>query len=185
MSLSSCKKEVTYPMVAYYSGPLYIQMAYSDSDCIFQGSTLILQAPSYEPNQSYLWSTGDTGSEIIVKVKGDYAVTTMTLTDTVLYELSIIDCDYSFYIPEAFSPNSNGDNDWFFPQGQGIAAMSMVVFNQNGKEIFVLGADDGLGWRGKDENGNLMQAGDYPYRIRYQTFDDSFHTVDGIVELQL
>jgi gliding motility-associated-like protein len=56
-----------------------------------------------------------------------------TLTRTIL-----MNGVYSFYVPTAFTPNNDGVNDYFFPQGEGIDPLNydMYIFDRWGNLIF-------------------------------------------------
>jgi gliding motility-associated-like protein len=51
------------------------------------------------------------------------------------------------YIPTAFSPNGDGENDILFVRGEEIANVEFNVFNQKGKLIFE-SKDQSIGWDG-------------------------------------
>lgn len=59
-----------------------------------------------------------------------------------------IDCDFFVYLPNAFTPNNDGNNDVFFVRGRGIATMSLKIYNRWGNKVFE--SDDiTQGWDGK------------------------------------
>ena len=73
---------------------------------------------------------------------------------------------FTFYIPNAFTPNNDGVNDTFTPQGLDFepASYSMSIFNRWGQEIF-RSKDFSNPWDGKDRTGNLLGPGVYAYSI--------------------
>ncbi len=48
----------------------------------------------------------------------------------------IIEPECTFYIPNAFTPNGDGDNDEFFGKGTGILDFNMNIFDRWGNRIF-------------------------------------------------
>jgi len=57
------------------------------------------------------------------------------------------------YIPNTFSPNGDGNNDYFFPRGQGVDLMTAFrIFNRWGEMVFernnILVNDEHAGWDG-------------------------------------
>jgi gliding motility-associated-like protein len=50
----------------------------------------------------------------------------------------IVFCDQSqLFLPNTFTPNKDGINDYFYPQGQGIGTIkSFVIFNRWGQKVF-------------------------------------------------
>jgi gliding motility-associated-like protein len=88
------------------------------------GGTSTLQNPSH----TYL---SDTGSyNIILVVSNSYGC-----TDTAYGELTVHD-EFSFYIPNAFSPNGDLLNDDFSGIGRGIADYHLLVFDRWGMLIY-------------------------------------------------
>jgi gliding motility-associated-like protein len=69
------------------------------------------------------------------------------------------------YIPTAFSPNHDGNNDYFRVKSTGINQFKMSIYNRWGELIFV-GANPGDGWDGRFKN-VLQLAGTYVYMIEY------------------
>ncbi|MFZ5553989.1 MAG: PKD domain-containing protein [Bacteroidota bacterium] len=82
---------------------------------------------------------------------GDYTVTlTVTnaqgCTSTITYYLHI-GTDFSFYCPNAFTPNGGDLNELFMSKGVGISTFSMQIFNRWGELIFE-STDINKGWDG-------------------------------------
>jgi gliding motility-associated-like protein len=76
--------------------------------------------------------------------------------------------EFSFYIPKAFTPNGDGLNDVWRPVGNGVnpERYEMIIFNRWGQIIFRT-TDFNEGWDGRhQENGELVEIGTYPYKIR-------------------
>jgi gliding motility-associated-like protein len=86
-------------------------------------------------------------------------------SDTVSYYVSFPPM-FTFYIPNAFTPNNDGLNDTFTPQGMDFepASYSMSIFNRWGQEVF-RSKDFKNPWDGKDRTGNLLGPGVYAYSI--------------------
>lgn len=55
--------------------------------------------------------------------------------------------DFYFYFPDAFTPNKNGNNDFFMGYGAGIKTYRMRIFDRWGKFIFE-SSDITVGWDG-------------------------------------
>jgi gliding motility-associated-like protein len=73
--------------------------------------------------------------------------------------------EYSFYIPNTFTPNGNGMNDHFFPKGTQFENTDniMYIFDRWGEMIFETN-DLNTGWDGTYK-GNKVQVGVYVWRI--------------------
>lgn len=50
-------------------------------------------------------------------------------------------------IPDAFSPNGDGENDVLYARGFGVKTMSLTIYNRWGQKIFV-GTELSMGWDG-------------------------------------
>ena len=75
-------------------------------------------------------------------------------------------CDYSFFAPNAFSPNGDGLNDVFSVFGNGIPeAFELVVYNRWGNLVFS-SEDINTNWDGTI-NGRKCPVGIYTYRFQY------------------
>lgn len=70
---------------------------------------------------------------------------------------------YTFYIPDAFSPNGDGKNDIFLPRGTYIRTYDMYIFNRWGNLIFHT-SDLSTGWDGSISH-ILCQEDTYVYVI--------------------
>ena len=75
--------------------------------------------------------------------------------------------NYDVYIPNAFSPNGDSDNDLFLPVGYGIEGFDMNIFDRWGNLIFKSAADR-KGWDGTIK-GKVAEQGVYVYRILIKT----------------
>ena len=83
-----------------------------------------------------------------------------------------IDIEHSLFIPNAFTPNGDGLNEIFRPQGTEVVDFEMVVFNRQGQTVF---KSNNLkkGWNGRlDNSGPPCQPNLYTYviRVRYDRF---------------
>ncbi len=72
--------------------------------------------------------------------------------------------------PNAFTPDNDGINDGFGPQGINITNLDFYVFNRWGEQIFhSISMDDK--WDGK-VNGNIVPVDVYIWKIFYRTEED-------------
>jgi len=74
-----------------------------------------------------------------------------------------IDPETFVYIPNAITPNGDGKNDKFIPQGIGIETFDMAIFDRWGKELFYT-ANIEKPWDGT-HLGYAVPVGTYVYRI--------------------
>jgi gliding motility-associated-like protein len=93
----------------------------------------------------------------------------------------------SLYFPNAFSPNQDGVNDYFFPLGKGISMMTFKVYNRWGGVVYDF---DGayppdplaFGWKG-DANGQMMPTDVYTWSCQLSFIDGSLSHYQGQVTL--
>lgn len=118
------------------------------------------------------WSTGETTPSITVVKPGLYELTVKIYgcpsTDSVIV---INDCYVN--IPNVFSPNGDGTNDYFFPRSmlsRGLTTFKMDIFNRWGQQVFATDSPEGRGWDGKF-NDVPQPEGVFIYRIE-ATFKD-------------
>lgn len=115
---------------------------------------------------SFLWNTGATTPSILVTEPGHYWVMasegSCTTTDSIWVKQ---DCYLS--IPNSFSPDGDGLNDYFLPRellSSGVTVFKMSIFNRWGEKLFNTLRLDGRGWDGK-YNGKDQPMGAYVYLI--------------------
>jgi gliding motility-associated-like protein len=85
--------------------------------------------------------------------------------DTMMHQI-IINPEFSFFIPAAFSPNNDGLNDFFGGKGMGIAKYELLIFDRWGNQIFY--SDDlDKPWDGKVNHSlPLAQQDVYVWKVK-------------------
>ncbi|HXB41062.1 MAG TPA: PKD domain-containing protein, partial [Bacteroidia bacterium] len=83
-----------------------------------------------------------------------------------------IDPDYTFYIPNTFTPNGDIHNEVFKAIAFGITDFSMVIYDRWGVEIFN-SSDVEKGWDGKYKNTKCPEDV-YVYKIEYTPLTDPY-----------
>lgn len=93
------------------------------------------------------------------------AISTDGCVDTFYNEI-IVKGETTFYVPNAFSPNDDGDNEIFTGYGIGIRHADFFVFDRWGKMIFQSNTLE-KGWNGKYQNsGDECPEGTYVYLFK-------------------
>ncbi|MFC3416680.1 T9SS type B sorting domain-containing protein [Algoriphagus hitonicola] len=85
-------------------------------------------------------------------------------------------------VPNAFTPNGDGLNDTFIPKMRSVNTFSLEVFNIWGEKLFITTDIESKGWDGSYQ-GNLVQPGNYVYRIHYSDLKGEEFTLSGGVTL--
>ena len=121
---------------------------------------------------SYLWQDGSTVPMYVATEPGIYSVTAsnicMSVSDAM--EVKIKNCDFlRVWIPNAFSPNGNGQNDLFKLEVRNpelLKEYEMAIYNRWGNLLFIT-KDYQTGWNGKDHKNMDCSTGVYTAIIRY------------------
>jgi gliding motility-associated-like protein len=157
--------------------------------------TTILQ-PVYFENQStgataYQWNFGDgyysdsENPQHLYNDTGQYviyltAVNQYGCEDTAINEV-IMTPTFTVYIPNAFTPNNDGMNEFFTVSGIGIKNYELFIWNRWGNLIF---EGDNCGWNGKVLNRDESAKEDvYIYRVVFKDIFNQNHQLDGRVNL--
>lgn len=114
---------------------------------------------------SYLWNTGDTMSFILVSNPGTYFVRTQTGSCSRIDTIVVSSCMTNIFIPNAFTPNNDGNNDFFSVKGVQVMDFTIAIFNRWGVQIFEAN-DMNTCWDGSFK-GLPCEGGVYFYKIIY------------------
>jgi gliding motility-associated-like protein len=191
----------TYRITATGNYPVCASVSASDSVVVSAfpvvnlgpDSVICLDGPSItlsdlnngsNPAVKWLWNTGDTSSSIVVVHPGTYSVTASenncATTDNV-----IVNKDCYTDIPNAFTPNGDGSNDYFFPRqllSKGVAGFTMSVYNRWGQKLFETDNPNGRGWDGKF-NEKEQPMGVYIYQMKVVLKNGRIEEYEGNVTL--
>ena len=134
---------------------------------------------------SYFWDFGDgnTSSETnpthIYQKGGKFVIILQAIDENgcileIQREIEVT--DFFLVVPNVFSPNGDGINDYFFPKFINVTKLEFWILNKWGETIFYTEDINSQGWDGK-VSGEYAMPGNYVYRLK-------FETVDGRVETQ-
>lgn len=142
----------------------------ADTSLCLDGHAVVLRNLAVAPGvpYHYLWNTGDTTAGLRVLQPGRYSlrITTEPLGCNTTDEIEVTKDCYTD-IPNAFTPNGDGDNDYFFPRtllSKSVSDFKMQVFNRWGLVVFETTNIDGHGWDGRF-NDKEQPLGVYIYLI--------------------
>jgi gliding motility-associated-like protein len=120
----------------------------------------------------------------------NYTVTVKTAigcTSSATVTVKLLCSEKTVNMPNAFSPNFDGNNDFFYPAGKGIKLVrSFKVFSRWGQLLFSKNDfppnDQRYGWDG-NLNGNRQPLGTYVYIVELECFTGETFLLKGTVEL--
>lgn len=180
-------------------------------DVVFVPDTEMITFNVSNGANTYYWDFGDGGTSILkdpvytYKIEGKYDVTlvasfdhgnNVVCRDTLVRKVTAKLGGQS-KLPNAFTPNPNGPspdgrggngtfNDVFLPIVRGIAdepdAYNLQVFDRWGNLLFESNSST-KGWDGYDQNGKIMPAGVYVYKLTLRFSDMQRTTQVGDVTL--
>jgi gliding motility-associated-like protein len=132
----------------------------------------------------YTWNTGDSTYSVLVSAEGWYKVSIETVegcttTDSVMMLYAFVPLN----MPNAFTPDGDGLNDYFKPVTlpEKISSFSMYIYDRWGKQVFFTN-DVKQGWDGTI-NGNPAQVGSYAYVLKYGNPSGAQREKRGMVTL--
>lgn len=158
---------------------IFVQYPYeepTDSTVICPGEEIVLDA-GFEGG-SYSWDgvpAGQNGQVVTVTEPGGYLVTIdppdfeCPVTKEFIVDPVIDICEAILHVPNAFSPNGDGNNDYFTAYGQAILEYRISIWNRWG-ELVYLSSDPSeinngtAGWDGRYK-GEIQEVGTYVYEI--------------------
>src|SRR5690606_1978873 len=172
----------------------FIVVGFSELDTVKLGNSTELEAYSDSIITTYTWTPSngldcdDCANPIATPtVSTDYMITAFDqygCSDSSLVLVVVVSdtsftpdsdtiplCRTAFYIPNAFSPNGDGNNEVFYVYGKGVRQMHLKIFNRWGELVF---ETDNLnnGWDGTYK-GELQTAGVYVYHVKAVFCDGS------------
>lgn len=136
------------------------------------------EGAAFEPNPSYTFR--DTGEHIVQLV----VVHPNGCPDT-LQQVIDVKPVVTYHMPNAFTPNADGQNDMFLGKGitDGMTDFQMNIFNRWGELIFET-RDPFEGWNGQKYNdGPNIPNGVYVYKVTYNDPRGNRVVLDGFATL--
>jgi gliding motility-associated-like protein len=152
------------------------------------------------PGDNHLvWNFGDVFSNLnIIEDVEDpahdythsgYYTITLTATDSLGCVDSVknrvsVEVPYFFYIPNSFTPDGDGVNEYFAPQGQGVDPENylMQIFDRSGMLIYTTHNPYDY-WDGRNKYGQKCPEGVYVYRILLRNLNVEDKEYTGTVTL--
>lgn len=136
---------------------------------------------SQDFNATYLWNTESTQPFIDVNQPGTFSVIINSLCSSLEVEVEVIEDEscssqFSLFVPNIFSPNGDGRNDFFkvsYSDISNITSLHSRIFDRWGNEVFNSDQIE-FSWDGSF-HGNVLLPGVYTYLI-VATFEEQGKT---------
>ena len=182
VSTYKCSSDTAFVTVNIQPLP---QINISENINIGFGGTTTLEASG---GVSYEWSPSDgllnpymAQTEASPETTTTYVVTVTDENECQSQAAVTVTVKNDLFIPSLFTPNGDGNNDFFKIYGTGIEAINMIIYNRNGNIVF-LTSDVNLlletGWDGTT-NGAQQPQGSYMYVISGRFVDGTIITYNN------
>lgn len=126
------------------------------------------------PDNQYLWSpTSETTQEITATKYGWYTVYLTTPLNCSISDSILIReyCPNALYVPNSFTPDGDGFNDYFLPVGTNLVNTELMIFDRWGSVVYQ-GRDDLAKWDGTI-GGAPCKTDVYVWKLVYQFHEDA------------
>jgi len=84
-------------------------------------------------------------------------------------------------VPNAFSPNGDGQNDVLLVRGNGIEKINFIVYNRYGQKVFE-STNQSEGWDGT-HRGKTLNTGVFAFTLEYNFFGQETESLTGTITL--
>jgi len=148
----------------------------AEGDTIDLGEEVTISVDPRGDNISYMWDDGSTEGPDRTVMPEDDQTYTVTITDndtgctsvqSITITVNIPDCNSDgIWIPNAFSPNRDGENDVLFVRSNILMSMDLQILDRWGKEVYRSDNQD-EGWNGTHLNtGDDLAPDTYAYCLK-------------------
>lgn len=144
-----------------------------------------------ENGNNYFWDFGDGGTSNDFEPNytflqfGDFDVMLVATSPKGCVDTAIVSIfveEYTYNIPNVFSPNGDGQNDLFKPYISGYKLLKGEIFNRWGKKMYEW-ENPNEGWDGTTLSGGNASDGTYFYIISIEDINGNSFTKNGTINL--
>jgi len=166
-----------------------------DTVCPGQSTELLATATTNATSVSYSWTPANslTGEETANPTAAPSETTVYTVTavaedlcpDTasvIVYFMSGECAEPYIFVPKAFTPNSDGNNDFFIVRGMDIKEVYFVVWNRWGEKVYETSDPQAAGWDGTF-NGKELTSDSYAWSLQVTCGNGEIYIDKGDVTL--
>jgi gliding motility-associated-like protein len=175
----------TSDIVSLVFNPLPNKPLSGDSTVCFSWPPYHVVLNAGNPGHTYSWNTGSTAETILADGAGLYVVQITSPFGCVITDSTYIDEQCygdDLFIPNSFSPNSDGINDALFAYGRNVVEFRMDIWDRWGELIFT-NEDIYQPWVGDMNGGDYyVESEVYVYVVTYRYILDVYGTVSDPVQ---
>jgi large repetitive protein len=168
---------------------------------VYDGAVVPLYNFTSTPGSTISWTNSNTAIGLAASGTGNVPsftavnrgntplIATITVTPRIngcigtarVYEIRVLPLDKDVFVPNVFSPNNDGKNDFLFVYGNYIDKLDMRIFNQWGQQIATI-TNKAQGWDGRHK-GNAQPVGVYMYVLKATLADGRIVNLKGSITL--
>ncbi|MFL5754564.1 MAG: PKD-like domain-containing protein [Bacteroidia bacterium] len=197
--VNNCTALTAFPTwITVYSKPVPDFTASPQPVSILEPNVDFINLSTGTALSNYIWEFGDplNSTSTLVNPSFDYSVAGVGTYSVTLIAYNINGCvdsitkpiiiedDFTLYIPNAFSPNDDGINDFFYPKGIGIDEKhyQLWIFDRWGNMIFYSDEWDKW-WDGKvqGKGDDPVQEDVYVWKMKVRSFKGDKKSLVGHV----
>ena len=117
---------------------------------------------------AYLWSNNSAMNSITISNTGIYWVIVSKKTCKIIDSIEVFNCPPIFNVPNVFTPNGDGSNDYFDIEYQNIYEFEIKIYNRWGRIVYKGNSLENP-WDGKIKGQDAIE-GVYFWEIQYQEY---------------
>ncbi|MBS1646223.1 MAG: gliding motility-associated C-terminal domain-containing protein [Bacteroidetes bacterium] len=142
----------------------------------------------------YIWNFGDASGTVVqtnpshvYNAAGAYTVTliafgTNACNDTLRQTVVIVDT-VGLSMPNVFTPNGDGINDYFAPKAHGMSTLTCIIYDRWGAKMATLDNTNQQYWDGHTSAGLACTDGTYFYIVTATDVNGKNYSLKGFLEL--
>ncbi len=164
---------------------------FASPDTVILGGNIITFENQSIGGTSFFWNLGDGNTTTIYSpieqynTPGYYPVYLVSSNgsgcpDTAWGKIHVIEGVIS--VPNVFTPDGNGTNDYFHISAGGMQAFNIIIYNRWGQKVFESDSPN-IDWNGRSTSGQMESAGTYYYIITAKDYSEKSYNLNGFVQL--
>lgn len=180
VTLPSGCDSLSYTEVVYKKN---LRFDFGNDTCLLNNAPVEYRFSLNDPTIRFHWPDGSTDSSYRISKPGVYRVSVTGLCNTITDSLKVYEtCSLPVYLPNAFSPNGDGVNDYFrVARLNGQPLLSVAIYDRFGMQVFA-STDKTASWDGR-YHGNPQPVGTYVCIVRYRDLAGRVQTLRSNITL--